>query len=109
MATAGTQDYKTHRKFVPLYHYVATGLLVAVLVWSIARMIGDFSVDRLMMFLLVVVVLLIGYFARTFPLGAQDRIIRLEERLRMWKLLPDDLKPHIESFTAGQLVALRVA
>ena len=53
--------------------------------------------------------ILIGFFARVFALGAQDRVIRLEERLRMHGLLPDDLKPRINDFTMDQLAALRFA
>jgi len=39
----------------------------------------------------------------------QDRVIRMEERQRMGKLLPDDLKQRIAEFTPGQLVAMRFA
>ena len=53
--------------------------------------------------------ILLGFFARVFALGAQDRVIRLEERLRMHGLLPDDLKPRINDFTMDQLAALRFA
>ena len=39
----------------------------------------------------------------------QDRVIRLEMRLRMQQLLPADLRPRIPEFSVGQLVALRFA
>jgi hypothetical protein len=48
-------------------------------------------------------------FVRVFATGAQDRVIRLEERLRFGRLLPDDLKPRIEEFTRAQMVGLRFA
>ena len=39
----------------------------------------------------------------------QNRVIRLEERIRMRAPLPSDLQPRIEEFTVPQLVALRFA
>jgi uncharacterized membrane protein YheB (UPF0754 family) len=47
--------------------------------------------------------------ARLFALRVQDRVIRMEERQRMSKLLPDDMKVRIGEFTPAQLVALRFA
>jgi hypothetical protein len=48
-------------------------------------------------------------FARVFALKAQDRLIRLEERMRMRALLPAETQGRIEDFTPDQLVALRFA
>jgi hypothetical protein len=42
-------------------------------------------------------------------LKVQDRVIRLEERLRYQRLLPADLQPRIDDFTVNQLVSLRFA
>jgi Family of unknown function (DUF6526) len=53
--------------------------------------------------------LILAFLARIFALGVQDRVIRLEERLRYERLLPDDLRPRINEFTINQLVALRFA
>ena len=48
-------------------------------------------------------------YARLFALAAQDRVIRLEMRLRMKELLPDDLQGRIDQFTPQQMVGLRFA
>jgi hypothetical protein len=66
-------------------------------------------VDRLALFLFAVGMALVALFARVFPLGVQDRLIRLEERLRMEQLLPQDLKVRIPELTTKQLVGLRFA
>jgi hypothetical protein len=58
----------------------------------------------------VALALLVMFFAlRTFPIVVQDRVIRLEVRLRLADLLPDDLKPRIRELSSRQLVALRFA
>jgi hypothetical protein len=49
------------------------------------------------------------FLARVFALKVQDRVIRLEERLRMERLLPADLQARIEEFSVPQLVGLRFA
>jgi hypothetical protein len=53
--------------------------------------------------------LVLAFYARIFALTVQDRVIRLEERLRFERLLPEDLKARIPEFTRGQFVALRFA
>ncbi len=103
------QSFDNHARMVPAYHYVLFALVLIVLIWSVARLVGDPSLDRVMVVLLTAVLVLTAFFARAFPMGVQDRVIRLEERLRMETLLPDDLRPRIGEFTTGQLIGLRFA
>jgi hypothetical protein len=95
--------------YVPAYHYYTAAAGFAVLVWAIYRTIQSFSLDRVMMLLLVVVVILVSYWARAFALGAQNRIIRLEERLRLAAILPEALRPRVDDLRMSQLIALRFA
>ncbi len=53
--------------------------------------------------------LVLGAVVRAYGVKVQDRVIRLEMRLRLQKILPDDLKGRVSEFTLGQLVALRFA
>jgi hypothetical protein len=59
--------------------------------------------------LLAIALLVMAFLARLFALGVQDRVIRLEERIRCERLLPEDLKPRIGEFTTVQMVGLRFA
>lgn len=103
------QSYDNHAAMVPLYHYVALSAVFLPLVYFGWTTATAFSVGSLMMFVLAVGVLLVGFYARVFALGVQDRVIRLEERLRMERTLPDDLKARIEEVTTDQLIGLRFA
>ena len=107
------QNFANHRKFVPGYHYVIFGILVINFIWSLYRLVrglpGGPVFDRLLAVAMAVAFLLIATYARTFPLRVQDRVIRLEETLRMSKLLPPDLLARIDELRPGQLVALRFA
>jgi hypothetical protein len=103
------QSFEHHAKFVFGYHRVLFGLIFLLLVWHVYRLFVDFTVDRVAMVALVVALAVAAIYGRIFALGVQDRVIRLEERLRMERLLPEDLRPRIPSFTTGQLIALRFA
>lgn len=103
------QSFANHARMVPGYHYVTAPLLLAYLVWSVWRAVTLRDAES--HFDLLGAGALFGVYAytRLFPLKAQDRIIRLEERLRLTRLLPADLQPRIESLTPRQLIALRFA
>ena len=110
MATAApSQDFKNHQKFVPAFHYVALPLLLVNLIYSGYVTVTSFSLDSVMALLLAVALMIVAFLARVFALGAQDRVIRLEERLRLHELLPPDQKQDIDELTTGQLIALRFA
>jgi hypothetical protein len=104
-------SYRNHRMFVPCFHIVTFGLLVVNLAWAVWRLFrGTLPLaDRGMDLLVAVALLLVLYYARIFPLRAQDRLIRLEERLRLAKLLPPDLAARVDELTPSQLIALRFA
>lgn len=109
MSAPGPQTYSTHRRWVPLYHFVTPLILLANLGYAIWLAVTGFSVGAIFHVSLVVALVLMYYYLRAFPVATQDRLIRLEERMRLAQLLPDDLKPRIAELTTGQLIGLRFA
>jgi uncharacterized protein DUF6526 len=109
MANGTSQSLKNHARIVPLYHLVAGPIFFANLFWSAYRAITQPSGPAIFSLLLGIAFVIMFFFARVFALTVQDRVIRLEMRLRMRELLPADLIPRIPEFTAAQLVALRFA
>ena len=114
MAENTPQTFANHARFIPAYHMVCFPLLVINLLWRLSRLYyalergggrGEATAD----ILLGIALLLLFFLARTMPLTAQDRIIRLEETLRMQRLFPEGLKARIPEFTRHQFVALRFA
>ena len=108
------QTYQNHRRFVPLYHFVTSAILLLNLGWSIYRLIGGYPFamplfDRVLGVLVALALIFIFWYARTFALTVQNRVIRQEMRLRLAEALPVDLRPRIPELTLGQLVALRFA
>jgi hypothetical protein len=100
------QTLANHTRFDPLFHFfmlpLAAGLLVAMIVHLIRHTTYE-SVAWVVSSLLIFLAIGKG---RGYALKAQDRIIRLEERLRLATLSPN---APIANLTEGQLVALRFA
>ena len=109
MAETVPQTYANHRKFVPLYHFVSFAILAVNQTWAIVRLVRTPSWESGFGVLLAFALLCIFYYLREFPLKVQDRLIRLEMRLRLQQVLPADLRPRILELTAAQLVGLRFA
>jgi hypothetical protein len=109
MAETAPQTYANHRKFVPLYHFVSFGILGINQVWAVVRLVRTPSWESGFGVLLAFALLCIFFYAREFPLKVQDRLIRLEMRLRLQQVLPPDLRPRILDLTAAQLIGLRFA
>lgn len=105
------QSYQNHRKLVPGFHFLTFGLLVVNLAWAVWRLFsGSLPLaDRGMSVLMAVALLLLAWYVRIFPLQVQDRLIRLEERLRLARILPPELASRVGELSCGQLVALRFA
>ena len=103
------QNFKNHAKVVPAYHYWMTPMIVLPSPYLGYRAVVAFSFADLVTFIFSVGVVLAAFFARWFALGVQDRVIRLEEQLRMEKLLPEELKQRIPEVTTEQMIALRFA
>jgi hypothetical protein len=104
------QNFANHGKFFPQFHFFVVPVMTINLVWAIYRWYATgFSWDGAERVLLAAG-LAVGFLsARMMALKVQDRVIRLEERLRYERALPADLKPRIGEFTVSQLVTLRFA
>jgi dolichyl-phosphate-mannose--protein O-mannosyl transferase len=104
-----TQNFENHTKFVPGFHIGVLGIFTINLGWSLYRVSHSFSAESVISLLLAIAFILLAFYARTFALAVQDRVIRLEMRLRMLQVLPAELRPRIPEFSVNQLVALRFA
>jgi hypothetical protein len=109
MADTAPQSFENHTRVVPAYHMGVLGIFAINLFWSLYRVVKYPSADTLVSLLLAAALILLFFYARTFALTVQDRVIRLEMQLRLRQLLPADLQSRIDDLTPKQLVALRFA
>ena len=109
MAQPRPQNFANHRRIVPLYHLGVFGVLAVNLIWRLVALVRWTSWTALLDLLVAVALLGLFFYARIFALTVQDRIIRLEMRLRLKEILPEDLKVRVGELTPVQLIGLRFA
>ena len=106
------QSFKHHARRNPPFHFVLMPILVFNLIFSIYDTVHRYPEHRYLFhwwIVMSIAFLLMAVVGRMQSVKAQDRIIRLEERLRLASLLPANEHAHISEFTTGQLIALRFA
>ena len=103
------QNYSNHARMVTGYHYVASGLWLALLIGSLVNLFHSTPETHYSAALIVVMnilIVLIAYYTRSFALKAQDRAIRAEENFRHFVLTG---KPLDSRLRMSQIIALRFA
>jgi hypothetical protein len=109
MAQEKTQSFENHTRFMPLFHFFAFPVLGINLLWSIADLRNGISAASVRGVFVAAALAALALCSRLFALTVQNRVIRLEMRMRLGQVLPADLRPRIEEFSVGQLVSLRFA
>ncbi len=103
------QSFQNHVRWYPLVHFIISPLLFLNLFWQIFRLYQEQSLDRAESLMIAVVFLMMSVAARLQALKAQDRVIRLEEKLRYREILPPDLARKAADLRTSQVLALRFA
>lgn len=103
------QSYANHAAMSVLYHYVATPILLLNFLVSLWFLYQDPAFTTAWTVVMAVALIALGGTARLMPLTVQDRVIRLEERLRLKRLLPEPMHEVVDGLRRGQYIALRFA
>ena len=109
MADASPQSFSHHTRYDPLFHFFILPVFVITLIASVVHLVRRPGLHSAWLIVFMVAVLLALFKIRLYPLKVQDRVIRLEERLRLMTLLDPALRPRIAEITESQLIALRFA
>jgi hypothetical protein len=109
LTMANSQSYKTHRRVVPAYHFGVLSALLAYFIWSVYELFQGVTGASVMGLILSVALMVFAISIRSQILRVQDRVIRLEMRLRLRENLPADLATRAAHLPVRQLIALRFA
>ncbi|MGH9739355.1 MAG: DUF6526 family protein [Candidatus Acidiferrales bacterium] len=103
------QNFENHARFFPLFHFVVAPIFLLNIVWSIVQVVRHVSFGTVVSLLVAIALFLLALAARLMALKVQDRVIRLEMRLRLQQQLPSELRARVPEFTLDQLISLRFA
>jgi Family of unknown function (DUF6526) len=109
MSKASPQNLKNHVRFDPSFHAVLFSVVVANLVVAIVYVVRHPHFYTAWLVLLSIIVFIPIFKLRLYPLKVQDRVIRLEERLRLQALAPAEWHTQIYRLSEDQLIGLRFA
>jgi hypothetical protein len=111
-----TQTFSNHARFDPLFHFFLLPVFALAVVMSVVHLIahwttGDFMFNfhSVLIVILALALLTAVFKIRLYSLKVQDRVIRLEERIRLTQLLSEPLRSRILELTEDQLCGLRFA
>jgi hypothetical protein len=104
------QSFQSHAQWVPPFHFFVLPVLLVNLGFQISWCVKLGLTVPGVLSVLVAAALFVGMvMARAMAMKVQDRVIRIEERIRLERLLPAEMHARIGEFTMDQLVALRFA
>jgi hypothetical protein len=109
MADVKPQSLANHTRLDPPFHLFLLPLGLVAIIVSVILLIRRPGIGSVLGVILAIGFVMIAAKARSYALKVQDRVIRLEERLRLSLLLPETLRPRIGELTESQLIALRFA
>ncbi|HEY6765877.1 MAG TPA: DUF6526 family protein [Candidatus Sulfotelmatobacter sp.] len=109
MAEKTPQSFAHHARFDPAFHFFVIPVFAAAMVWSIVHLVRHPGWHAAGLVVFLIAALTAIFKIRFYALRVQDRLIRLEERLRLAGILPEASCARIGELTESQLVALRFA
>jgi hypothetical protein len=109
MSESKPQTFANHGRLDPWYHFFLAPLALIIFIASIVHLVRHPHLWSAVHVVLAFALFILVWKVRSYPLKVQDRVIRLEERLRLATLLPEPLRARIHELAVPQLIALRFA
>jgi hypothetical protein len=106
---AEPQSYANHKRVNPLFHLFVSPVLIANFAIRLVALVQEPSFDSAWGAVVALALYGLAFSARHMALVLQNRLIGFEERSRLARILPEDLRARIPDLRLGQLIALRFA
>jgi len=109
MAESVPQNFSNHSRLDPPFHFFVLPVFALTVIITTVHLVVRPQLHSAWVVIFALAATVVAVKIRTYALKLQDRIIRLEERLRLAILLDKPLRARIGEFSESQLVALRFA
>ena len=103
------QTFANHTRWQPPFHFFVVPVMLINLIWSVVQFVEAPTLNSGWWIIVSVALVVLALLVRLNSLKVQDRLIRLEEKLRYQQILSPALCQQASSLTPGQTVALRFA
>ncbi len=103
------QSFAHHVRFDPIFHFFLAPVSLITVVLMIVHVVRFPGLMSAWALVLAIAFVIAVTKLRLYPLRVQDRVIRLEERLRLMSVLPEPLRARIGELSEDQLIGLRFA
>ena len=110
------QNFANHARWDPPFHFFVLPVMLITIIGAGFHFLRHFDLQRpwdtahnAWLLIVVIAITLAIAKSRLYALKAQDRVIRLEERLRLAAVLQEPLHSRIGDITVTQLLGLRFA
>jgi hypothetical protein len=103
------QSYVDHGRTDPAFHFLLVPISALTIIVALVNAVRHAGFNSAWLVIVSIAAAIALFKMRLYSLKVQDRLIRLEERLRLQQLLAEPLRSRIPELTVGQLVALRFA
>ena len=109
MPPSEEQSFAKHARWDPIFHFITAPVALLTVLGSIVHAWRHFGIWNLWLIVVAITATVILVRLRMYSLMVQDRVIRLEERLRLTGLCGEPFRSRIPELDLSQLIALRFA
>jgi hypothetical protein len=103
------QSYADHGRTDPAFHFFLLPISALTIIVALVNAVRHLGFNSAWLVIVSIAASVALFKMRLYSLKVQDRLIRLEERLRLQQLLAEPMRSRVPELTVGQLVALRFA
>lgn len=103
------QSFSNHTRWYPFGHFFIAPVLLLNLAYQAYALYKNYEYSHVWLLVMSFMLVCMHVAARLQALKAQDRVIRLEERLRYRELLTPELARKASELPAGMIIAMRFA